>query len=148
MNKASVSLGPLQLSIKPKFKHQTNRRGRPSNKWFLYFWTTAVSIYLSGLPAHAQTTGGTGGGCLGFLCGPRATLSSTPPFNNYSDMISMVFVGLNILIVSVLGYQAYRIIKARNDGEEYGTLAQGTIMSIIALFGFNYLANWVMGIAS
>lgn len=145
MKKALVSLGSLQLSVEPNFKGKAKRK-KITSKWFLYFWTTAISIYLTGLPAQAQATGG-GGGCLGFLCGPRATLSSTPPFSDYSTMIDMVFVGLNILIVSVLGYQAYRIIKSRNDGEEYGTLAQGTILSIIALFGFNYLSNWVMGIA-
>ena len=146
MNKAIVW---LQQSAKHRFQRPFadlarffftySPRKQKQQLIFTTVWTTAVTIYLT--QEHSLAA------CVGFLCAAKEKVLQAPGFKDAKDPIELLFISINILIVTALGYSAFRAISTYREGEDWKTIANSLVIAVVALLCFNFLADYVFGVA-
>jgi heme/copper-type cytochrome/quinol oxidase subunit 2 len=125
-------------SVRSCFKF--NSRNQKQQLIFTAVWATAVTIYLTQERSVAA--------CAGFLCGAKEKILAAPGFKDAKDPIELLFMSINVLIVTALGYGAFRAISAYREGEDWKTIANSLVIAVVALLCFNYLADYIFGVSS
>jgi len=115
-------------------------KGRKQKQQLIFttVWATAVTIYLT--QEHSLAA------CVGFLCSAKEKVLQAPGFKDAKDPIELLFISINILIVTALGYSAFRAISAYREGEDWKTIANSLVIAVVALLCFNFLADYVFGV--
>lgn len=110
---------------------------------------TITLLLISGRQAQANppvVNGPTapGGGCLGWLCGPKNTITRTFPGN--TTVVDAGFVLMQAVILAILAGIAAITINKIASREDYGAPMAAFFGALLVLLVTNYLAGYVFGI--
>ena len=83
-------------------------------------------------------------GCVGFLCGPYATILADPGFQAGATLFTTIFLGLNFLILVAAITIIMKVVNASREGEEYKSLVNQGVAMVVALLFVNYLGDYLI----
>lgn len=95
---------------------------------------------------RAQATGGTGGSCVGWLCGPKNSL--TTAFPDGSTIINVGFVLMQGVVLAVLVGIAVVVINRIASREDYGAPMATFFGTVLILLAINFLGGYLFNIGA
>ncbi len=102
------------------------------------------SIVLAQAQPQPQPNPTPSAGCVGFLCGPYATILADPGFQAGATLFTTIFLGLNFLILVAAIAIIMKVVNASREGEEYRSFVNQGVALVVALLFVNYLGDYLI----
>ncbi|MBE9035204.1 hypothetical protein [aff. Roholtiella sp. LEGE 12411] len=106
-------------------------------------FTLSFFLILNGSQVQAAAPTAPGGGCTGWLCGPKNTIVAA--FPGGAQIINTGFIMMQALIVAILVGIAAITINKIAAREDYGAPMATFFGTVLVLLVINFLAGYVVG---